>query len=213
MHYPVAETFESVQGEGCWTGTQMHFVRLAGCNVGVYPEGSTKINSVCTNCFGEKFICDTDYRKTETLSIEEILGRSSLSHICITGGEPFIHDLEPLIQEFKGMVHIETSGTKPIPRMLHWQQQVWITCSPKWNCLFENTAVVNEWKFVVGSPADLEKVAAFLYEHPSSAHVFVQPIASITEPNVPAARELMQELKAYPEWRLSVQMHKFLGVR
>src|SRR5512146_688808 len=113
MFYPVAEIFHSIQGEGVFTGTPMLFVRLAGCNVGV----ASSQGSVCRTFTGAEFPCDTDYKMTKRASEQEIIQECHEEHICITGGEPFIHDLSDLIHafvtpvpnkpEWQGLVHIE----------------------------------------------------------------------------------------------------------
>ena len=107
--YPVAETFCNIQGEGTYTGTWMFFIRLAGCNVGRYEAfdqapGPLRVfnsqHSICTSLAGERFLCDTDYHKYNEFTAEELacqLATSGANHVCITGGEPFMHNLYNLL--------------------------------------------------------------------------------------------------------------------
>src|ERR1051326_6550654 len=111
------------------------FIRLAGCSVGkrfpkekYAPQPNTHdfaglpiYTEMCTIYDGRTFACDTDYRSHKKMTVEEIIKAipSSIEHICITGGEPFIHNLEPLVDGLLGSqlidkVHIETSGTKSL---------------------------------------------------------------------------------------------------
>lgn len=83
--YPLARqgVFRTIQGEGVMIGTPMVFVRLAGCNVGC-PE------------------CDTDYRVHERVDADELTRRvaavaGNTSWVWVTGGEPTVHDLPPLL--------------------------------------------------------------------------------------------------------------------
>ena len=196
MTYPIAEYFHSIQGEGFHTGVPMLFLRLAGCNVGRYemPEPKThpihqhadlpliesKKHSFCTTFAGQAFLCDTDYHKVDSKSENELVALlEGERHVCVTGGEPFLHNLTPLVlamQEAGVVVHIETSGTLPLvfppdtdvrvpkdqpfetdltPETLGCagiikRHMLWITCSPKAGYLPEVLADVNEIKILVG---------------------------------------------------------------
>ncbi|WDU83038.1 7-carboxy-7-deazaguanine synthase QueE [Caloramator sp. Dgby_cultured_2] len=80
--YRVNEIFHSVQGEGSYLGCPATFVRLSGCNL---------------NCPW----CDTDHSEKEFLTAKEIADRVEYEKVIITGGEPTIYDLEPLLLELK----------------------------------------------------------------------------------------------------------------
>lgn len=237
--YPIAETFTSVQGEGVYTGTLMHFIRLAGCNVGQYvtPDASGGISvenipasmvhnddfillrdrhhSVCESAVGQRFLCDTNYHKCYDATAQELMEKAGLvEHVCITGGEPFLHDLSDLLEyAAQREVHIETSGTKPIFPML--EGLAWFTCSPKRGFLSENVPLINEWKFVVSNPADVRRVALFVEEHaiPDTAPIYLQPVNWVNTINSDCIDMVLAELEHYPTFRLSAQLHKYLGVR
>ena len=237
MRYPIAETFHSVQGEGYWTGTPMLFIRLAGCNVGEYaaidshlgvhmpndfPLYQEKKHSVCTTYHGQQFLCDTDYHADgEAKTVTELVALlGNTRHACITGGEPFLHNLAPLvcaIQEKLVKVHIETSGTKP----LEFSRPVangllWITMSPKKGMLdtvFTHAgAGVDEWKLLVGPFTTAEEVGTFAGKVPH-ALVYLQPINAVHSAWEDSLTNCLQLLSVFPQLRLSAQLHKYIHQR
>lgn len=250
--YPIAEEFDSLQGEGVYTGTPMRFIRLAGCNVGRYDtrERSMELlrtpadfpilyplapadpvlppiarHSVCTSVFGESFICDTNYRRAYNKTALELLNDTTQKHICITGGEPFLHDLRPLLTlalDANIHVHVETSGTHHIAEKLHELisvGNVWITCSPKAGFLRANMHLINEWKFVVTDGVSAEVIQNF-FNYPQgrsprldSRAVYLQPVNAINDIDQSSLRRVLDILREHPEWRLSAQLHKYLGLR
>lgn len=232
---PIAEVFESIQGEGTWVGTPMLFLRLAGCNVGKpakalkvgpFPMLHTGVEAMaCSTYDGRIFPCDTDYGLKKKLPIEDVmvmLEGNKYRHVCVTGGEPFLHDflLEELFYELASrdiMMHVETSGTKyPTSRTWPGDNAVpgyWITCAPKLGAL---TAMINradELKLLVDEDFDEFKLSPEMFNH---KNVFVCPINAVgmdsgqNNVNVQRCREL---LHAFPQWRLSVQLHKFFNWR
>lgn len=213
--YHVAETFTSIQGEGVWTGTYMHFIRLAGCNVGCYAKPEDTY-STCRSALGQPFQCDTNYRQQFTATAAEMLSRvPTIDHICVTGGEPFLHNLQPLIEAAGAReIHIETSGTKVIPNYVD-DMEAWVTCSPKQGFLRENVRRVSEWKFIVGKPDDIAQLYAFLDTNrvPLEAPVFLQPINGVDTIDDAALQLVLACIERNPQFRLSVQMHKYLRMR
>lgn len=238
MKYPIAELFHSIQGEGVWTGTPMLFVRLAGCNVGHYrpvrDEEAAKwgglaagtglvaedtfpiLQAFCRTLDGREFLCDTDYHKRFELEDQEIVGAAYEHFVCVTGGEPFLHDLKPLerlcLQKVANgrysSLHIETSGTLPI----YETPFMWITCSPKGGFLEDNAKYVNEWKFLVDGNFDPEVVLRVTKLNPR-VPVFIQPINRVDEVDEDNLQRCLHLLQQFPQWRLSVQLHKYLKVR
>ena len=235
MNYKVAETFDSLQGEGHYSGARMFFIRLAGCNVGKYETPpDEKLNelrvlnpthSLCRSAIegSPHFLCDTDYHSLETHteeSLEKLLVEASPKAspiVCITGGEPFLWDLQPLMEmiwKSGRKVHIETSGTRPILV----EDADWITCSPKEGFIPSNESKIDEWKFVVGrNMGNPVEVAAKIMEftrYARSKKIFIQPentITDIDKYNVDYAYEVMKQTAA--PWRMSLQIHKLLGMR
>jgi len=195
--YPVVETFHSVQGEGAWTGTNAFFIRLGGCDVGCW-------------------FCDTQeswnskrhpWRSTAVLTEEAVRVKPAI--VVITGGEPLMHDLNPLTQalQAKGLqLHLETSGAHPLSGVFDW-----VTFSPKQGRTPHGSVYpyVNELKVVIVSPRDFEWAEHQAAKVPSTAIKYLQP-----EWNTSASTKIIFEyILQHPEWRLSLQTHKFLGVR
>ena len=116
--FHVNEIFYSLQGEGPWSGEPVIFIRLAGCNL------------QCT-------WCDTEYTSylalTEFDIMAEIRKLNAISKkVVITGGEPFVHNLIPLVdllhhKDFE--IQIETNGMLIIPGFPYYK--VLLVCSPK----------------------------------------------------------------------------------
>jgi 7-carboxy-7-deazaguanine synthase len=222
----VLEIFDSIQGEGHWTGTPMTFVRLAGCN-------APGLGLACAQW------CDTrDSWRSEDgydLAVGEVILQVSLPHLCITGGEPLLQTdgVSRLAGEARGLgmhVHVETNGTVGPPKPGSWAPDGrafdWAVVSPKppdyaiapgW------TGLVDELKFIVDdhlTAAMAERVAA---AHPEAV-VSIQPmwgtrvgggrsVGGVSEPSRWSTERAMALVMDHPEWRLSLQMHKYLGIR
>lgn len=229
--YPIAQLFTSPQGEGLHSGVLMRFVRLAGCNVGVYSVGANEQlaalrvlhpkHSICTSALGDSFLCDTNYFSIAKMSAEDAIQSEvpGVTAVCLTGGEPFMHDVMPFVKATQDMgqsLHIETSGTKPIPQAV--AEKSWITCSPKSGFLKENLGHIDEMKFLV--PADdsdlaemLEKIYACVGGDtgPSLMPCFLSPINGIDtiDPKATARALALQRLD--PRLVITIQQHKVLG--
>lgn len=228
--FPVAETFYSIQGEATYTGTPMFFIRLAGCNVGKTPKLSSDFSgdipfqiihpehTTCTALSGTQFVCDTDYRVKERLTIEQLLNLipPGVKHVSITGGEPLIHkhlpELIKAIDTLGIMVHVETSGTIDLCHVYRSVIELWITCSPKSGFLDINRKYINEYKFLVETAEDLKLILPF---QSSDSQIWVQPIEHY-DANGPIKSSydlVVNVAKTFPNWRVSIQTHKILGVR
>ena len=201
--YRVSEIFYSLQGEGCWIGTPMVFVRLAGCNL------------QCP-------FCDTDHRSFKELSIETILSAvreqgDACRRICLTGGEPLLQADDALLSAFHAAgytVHLETNGTRPLPGGVDW-----VTLSPKEDVpgqVGDSRVVLekaDEVKLVYDGTLSEERLA-FWARFPATWH-FLQPCdTGKPERNRALLRETIGYIQARGGlWRLSLQTHKFLGIR
>jgi 7-carboxy-7-deazaguanine synthase len=230
---PISEVFESLQGEGAYTGTPMLFIRLAGCNVGK-PAKALKTGPfpilhtgreamACVTWDGRVFPCDTDYTKSGTVTFTAILAqleKSGYKHVCITGGEPFLHaelieDLYLELERRNVMLHIETSGTI-VPNTI-WDSQIcpgyWITCAPKLNAQTKMIQRADELKLLVDQDFDEFKLLPEFLTHPN---VFLCPVNGVemdggnNPVNVRKCRELLDR---FPHWRMSIQVHKLFGWR
>ena len=188
----LAEIFYSVQGEGTWTGTPAVFVRLAGCNL---------------SCA----FCDTDYALKFFATVDEVVARvrsegGACPMVILTGGEPLAQqETRRLIDALRAdgrRVHIESNGTLPV----ELPDDVWLTVSPKERLAGAMARRANEAKLIVDGRVPDEWLSAF----PSTTRVFLQP-----EGNKPANVALaVDAAKRDPaRLRLSLQTHKFIGVR
>jgi 7-carboxy-7-deazaguanine synthase len=228
----VIEVFDSLQGEGYWTGTPMTFVRLAGCNAPALGLGCVRW-------------CDTpdswDPDAGEALAPSAAVAQAHFARICLTGGEPLLQaaGVAELVAEAHrrgSRVHLETNGTVPPPGgALEGGAAFfdWVVVSPKppeYRIAPEWAGIIDELKLVVDEhmdPARAERLAAAHRE----AIISVQPAwegpracesaasaaleapigaAKPGESNVASAVRLVME---HPDWRLSLQTHKFLGIR
>ncbi len=192
MILQLAEIFYSVQGEGTWTGTPAVFVRLAGCNL---------------SCA----FCDTDYSLKFVASVDDVVARvreagGDCPMVVLTGGEPTAQRALPaLIDALLAdgrRVHIESNGTVDVAL----PAGVWLTVSPKERLHPAMARRANEVKAIVDGRVPLEWRDAF----PATTPFFLQP-----EGNRPANVALaLDAAKAAPaRYRLSLQTHKFIGVR
>jgi organic radical activating enzyme len=198
---PIHETFQcTVQGEGYWTGTLVDFIRLAGCPV---------------RCPW----CDTGYANggkglpSVPESIAQLLAQLQSPRVVITGGEPFIHrDLPELVEallQADKQVSIETSGAC-------WQDVsslAWITLSPKEHVSPKYPVQerfwtrANEIKLVVSTGEEVEFYHKYLQ---NNVPVFLQPEWNSKDSAIPIILELLNQ---NPNYRLSLQTHKFIGVQ
>lgn len=174
----------------------------------------------CTLYDGRKFACDTDYRVKERLTPEEIRQRctyAGVGHVCITGGEPLIHDLTPLLSalQFGYMIHIETSGTIDIRtrverhlfQRLRSDGDIWITVSPKFGSLSEMVAAADEVKLLVDAEFDPKTQPEGVHCH---NRVYLQPVNYEHEVNADNLRLCREWQDKYPHWRVCLQLHKVL---
>ena len=210
MSYQVKEIYYTLQGEGAQTGRAAVFLRFAGCNLwsGVEKDRSRAVCKFCDTDFvgtdgpgGGRF-CDAAALASAVARVWKWNGRTKPYVVC-TGGEPLLQLDAPLIAALHVAgfeVAIETNGTIAPPSGIDW-----ICVSPK----AEAALVVergNEFKLVYpqeGAPP--ERYAQFAFEH-----FFLQPMDSPErEANTRAA---IDYCLAHPQWRLSLQTHKLIGI-
>ncbi len=195
--YPVMELFYSLQGEGYHQGKAAFFIRLAGCDVG------------CVWCDVKD---SWDASKHPVLTVEEIVASAAAhpSRIAIvTGGEPLLHQLEPLTTALKTagfQTHIETSGSSPMSGS--WD---WVCLSPKKfkAALPEAIKAANELKVVVFNNSDFAFANSFLKDIAVDCKKYLQPEWDKSDAMTPL---VIEYIKANPSWELSAQLHKYIQV-
>jgi organic radical activating enzyme len=228
LKYPIAETFKSPQGEGQFTGTYFAFIRFAGCTVGKPYTAAERIaigakvyQEKCTAAIGnESFACDTNYKMAAKMSVSELVDFvGDTEHVCLTGGEPLMHDLEPLVTQFlrRGkMIHIETSGTKRFDNLLsaavpYGVWKIWVAISPKAGYIPDLLNAADEIKVLYGDRFTEEE---FIQKFGHILHkVWIQPINDENTLNMANVKKCIALQAKYPAIRISVQTHKILGVR
>ncbi len=194
---PIVETFHSLQGEGAWMGTSAFFIRLARCDVGC-PWCDTKISW-----------SDQRHPRRTIADLVHEARAAQPGFVVITGGEPLMHNLQPLTDALHAAglrIHLETSGAHPFSGAFDW-----VTLSPK---IFKPPLPaiyprVNELKLVVASDADLQWAEQQSALTNPQADRFLQP-----QWEVPQSQQLIFDyILQHPQWRMSLQTHKLLGVR
>lgn len=216
---PVNEVFETVQGEAFWTGTPAVFVRLQGCDVGC-PWCDTKHTwdfqgpQVSLAEMAAKEQDAPSYAEARLDDLVALVRGHASKHVVITGGEPAMHErLGALCEALLSLgrtVQVETSGT----RSLDLPIGVWVTISPKLNMpggyevKSQALARADELKMPVGKPADIEALQNLLANWPHPRHVWLQPLSQSKK-----ATQLCLAAARDNGWRVSIQTHKFIGVR
>ena len=189
----ISEMFHSIQGEGYHAGRAAFFVRLPGCNL---------------RCDW----CDTDFKPKERIRLGDlkkaVKGRT---FAVVTGGEPVIHPQFPEVIETLHSagcyVAVESNGTS-------YQEAPydWLTVSPKrfqdkpYNTHPKAFQRANEFKYVV----DLDFDWNVTDRHLSNDFNYLQPEWSVRDRVMP---KILEFIKTNEQWRLSLQTHKYLGLR
>lgn len=209
MTYSVKEMFYTLQGEGARTGRASVFVRFAGCNLWTGRERD-RASAVCQFCDTQFVGTDGDgggkFESADALAdaARKFWPGGDGAYVVCTGGEPLLQLDAPLIDALHARgfeIAIESNGTLTAPEGIDW-----ICVSPKANALLVQTRG-HELKLVYpqagGEP---ERYAVLAFEN-----FFLQPMDSPErEENT---RAVIDYCMRYPQWRLSLQTHKVLGLR
>jgi len=196
--YPIIETFYSIQGEGNYQGHAAFFIRLAGCDVG------------CVWCDVKE---SWDANKHAERSVESLLQevkQTAASIVIITGGEPLMYDclaLTEALQQAGYKTHVETSGAYPLSGK--WD---WVCVSPKkFKAPLDSVLIkADELKVVVFNKTDIAWALQHAEKVNSTCLLFLQPEWSKEKEMLPLITTFIQE---NPTWKLSLQIHKYMGVR
>jgi len=213
MAYQVKEIFYTLQGEGSHTGRPAVFCRFAGCNLWSGRE-SSRASAICQ-------FCDTDFVGTDGpgggmfRTAEDLVAaigatwqgeahQRARPFVVCTGGEPLLQldiPLVDLLHQAGFEVAVETNGTRPAPAGLDW-----ICVSPKANTELALTAG-DELKLVFPQ----EGADPSRYEDLDFPSLLLQPMDG---PNVEMyTKQAIEYCLEHPQWRLSLQTHKFIGIR
>jgi 7-carboxy-7-deazaguanine synthase (Cx14CxxC type) len=212
--YSVKEIFYTLQGEGAHSGRPAVFCRFAGCNLwsGLERDRATAVCRFCDTEFvgtdgpgGGRFADAADLADALQACWPAAGGAPARARpfVVFTGGEPLLQLDSALVQALHARgweLAVETNGTRPAPANLDW-----ICVSPKAGAELALRAG-SELKLVfpqAGAPP--EDFAGLAFKH-----FFLQPMAG---PHLAENTRLAVDYcKAHPQWRLSLQTHKILGI-
>jgi 7-carboxy-7-deazaguanine synthase (Cx14CxxC type) len=210
MGYAVKEIFYSLQGEGRQAGRPAVFLRFAGCNLWNGNEAD-RAGAQCS-------FCDTDFVDIDGPGGGRFVSAGDLAaavavawggdpgegrFVVVTGGEPALQLDPPLVAALHRAgfrIAVETNGTLPLPDGLDW-----ICVSPKAAAPLRLTAG-DELKLVFPQAgAEPER-----FEHLAFRYFFLQPMDGPERER--HTRVAIAYCLAHPRWRLSLQLHKVLGI-
>jgi len=207
---PVVECFHSLQGEGEHAGRSAYFIRLASCKVGC-PWCDTKDSWNSENHPKQSLIDLSIYTAKAQ--------KEGAAFVVITGGEPLHHNLDHLCREIRKStlnlekksipIHLETSGVDRLSG-----NPDWITLSPKRHSppRIDNLLSCQELKVVIQNTEDLlfAKTMADLIKN--NGKIKPQLFLQAGWENKEGQTLAIKFVKNNPDWRLSMQTHKWLGV-
>lgn len=232
---PVMESFYTLQGEGYHQGRAAYFIRLGGCDVGcvwcdvkeswdaaAHPQIS--IDAIVAKAKQESLVNgkllvvsgnlksvnehQTPNTKQETTNDkQQTINTKPL--VVITGGEPLLHNLDELTASLQAAgfeTNIETSGSSPLSG--NWD---WICLSPK---KFKTPVpqilpLANELKIVVFNKSDFEWAEKHAAQVNPNCKLYLQPEWDKASTVTPL---IIDYIKDNPQWRLSLQIHKYINV-
>jgi 7-carboxy-7-deazaguanine synthase (Cx14CxxC type) len=210
MTYAVKEIFYTLQGEGAQAGRPAVFCRFSGCNLWSGREVD-RAGAVCTFCDtdfvgvdgpgGGRF--DTAEALAQAIAAQWPAAGAGRPYVVCTGGEPLLQLDAPLVAALHAVgfeIAVETNGTLAAPEGVDW-----ICVSPKANAPLAQTQgheLKLVWPQALARPERFEGLAF--------SHFFLQPMDG---PDVAAhTATAVAYCLAHPQWRLSLQTHKLLGI-
>jgi len=212
--------FDTIQGEGPFTGQRAMFIRLAGCNI---------------QCPG----CDTEYTNGRKLHSVDVITEMLATYVhpmcklfVITGGEPFRQSattslILALIAKTECKIQVETNGVFGIPQDL-WHflgNPLHVVVSPKTNRIHESCARASAFKYVIDHKSVREedglpilalghKASPYIARPPAEfdGPIYVNP-ADERDPVADKANLIAARDSAFKHgYILGVQLHKLVNV-
>ena len=193
MNLKVKELFYSLQGEGGRQGAASIFIRLSGCNL---------------KCD----FCDTDFSGGEDKSLEQILleiKQFPCRWIIWTGGEPTLQLTDECLLFFKQAGYfqaIESNGANPLSKLLDYT-----VVSPKSQTDYARkiNPQVNEIRLPVKANDRIPSIESL----PEAGYYFLSPVFTENQTETNSNIDYcVEKIKQHPEWRLSLQIHKLIGI-
>jgi 7-carboxy-7-deazaguanine synthase (Cx14CxxC type) len=212
MAYAVKELFYSLQGEGANSGRAAVFCRFAGCNLWSGREHD-RAGAACDFCDTDFVGVDGDggakYSSAERLAdaVEEMWPAQATPmqrFVVLTGGEPGLQVDRALVDALRKRsfeIAIETNGTVALPRGIHW-----VTVSPKGDAALK-VGEGDELKLAFPQEGvDPARFAELPFDY-----FYLQPKDDVNRAQNTALA--VEYCRLHPNWRLSLQTHKLLGIR
>ena len=191
------EEFYTIQGEGAFQGSAAYFIRLGGCDVG------------CVWCDVKESWDASLYPQKGPGVLASNAAATGAQIAVVTGGEPALYDLSALSQNLNvaGLrTHIETSGVYPLTG--RWD---WVCFSPK-KFKAPDPAIfpqADELKVVVYNKSDFEWAEEFAAKVRGGCELFLQPEWSKEKEMLPL---IIDYVKTNPQWKISLQIHKYMNI-
>ena len=207
---PVVECFHSLQGEGEHAGRSAYFIRLASCKVGC-PWCDTK-HSWNSELHPQRSLIDLSIGAAKAQ-------KEGAAFVVITGGEPLHHNLDQLCKEIRKStlnkenrsipIHLETSGVDKLSG-----NPDWVTLSPKrhYPPRLDTLLSCQELKIVIQNEEDINFARKISNLIKSNGEVNPQLFLQAGWDNELGQELAIKYVKNNPDWRLSMQTHKWLGV-
>lgn len=194
---PLMEEFYTLQGEGHNMGQAAYFIRVGGCDVG------------CHWCDSKLSWNVNNYPLTSADSIVENARQNPAKTVVVTGGEPSLYPMDYLTSRLKSLgfrTMVETSGSHHLTGT--WD---WICLSPKRNLppLQEIFSKAHELKVVIEKKEDLEWAEKNAQWVNKDCFLYLQPEWSVS---VNIMSWLTDYVMQHPEWRISLQSHKYMRI-
>jgi organic radical activating enzyme len=191
------EHFYTLQGEGMYSGQAAYFIRLGGCDVG------------CVWCDVKD---SWDASVHPQIAVGDIVSAAAAfpARIAvITGGEPALHDLTPLVLHLQYLgfrAHIETSGAHPTDAPLDF-----FTLSPKKFKAPHPSAFAqaSELKVVIYHKSDFDWAEEHAAQVGPNCRLYRQPEWSRRDTMTPL---IIDYILSQPKWQLSLQSHNFINI-
>jgi organic radical activating enzyme len=196
-HLPVMEDFYTIQGEGFHTGRAAYFIRTSLCDVG------------CVWCDVKESWTQREEDLTEIKALVEKVRETGCDYCVITGGEPCMHSLMTLtsaLHEAGIEIGLETSGCYPLDGEVDW----YCFSPKKFKAPLEEAYIrANELKVVISHPSDFEWAEMHAEKVGIDCQLYLQPEWSKQERFLPA---IIDYVKNHPQWKISLQTHKFMNI-
>lgn len=196
IYLPLMEEFYTIQGEGFHTGKAAYFIRIGGCDVG------------CHWCDVKESWNPKLHPATSIENVADNAAKYSQT-IVVTGGEPLTWNMTPLTTSLKerGLtIHIETSGAYEVTGQ--WD---WFCLSPKKMKppVSEAYEMADELKVIIFNSHDIKWAEEHAAKVGKNCKLFLQPEWSKRNKMMPLISQYVMD---NPQWQISLQTHKYIGI-